>query len=91
MGNEKNHGGLNMFKYNGKHSDDYISTGQMHLDVRTIKIDISEGEILTLMNEIPKVYSIDSENYRFANFLYGFIQKLQKGWEQGEIKEIEKK
>jgi hypothetical protein len=82
MGNEKYHGGLNMFKHKGKHSDDYISTGQMHLDVKTIEIDISEGEILNLINQIPKVYSLEDEEYQKAISLIKLVSKLSEAWRE---------
>jgi Ca2+-binding EF-hand superfamily protein len=76
MGNEKYHGGLNMFK---SIETDIITHKQLS-NIKTIEIDISEAEILKLINQIPKVYSLEDEEYHKAISLIKLVSKLSESW-----------
>jgi hypothetical protein len=75
MGKDKYHG-LNMLK---NRDSNFISYGQ-HENIKTIEIDVSEGEILDLINHIPKVYSLEDESYNKAILLIKLVSKLNEAW-----------
>lgn len=54
---------------------------------RVLKIEISEGEILSLINIIHSVYDLDSKEYELFKELRSLSLKLEEGWEKGCVRE----
>lgn len=80
MARDGYHGKLNMFS---KVDEEEQAIYRTYRSVRKIEIEITESEIIALINAIPKVELFNSPEYSSASSLLDLIQKLREAWNVG--------
>ena len=85
MGKDKHHGNLKMFDY--FLPDEQKNHNESFYNKRKITLEITEREIVTLINSIPKVPFFESDEFNTAKSLIHLIDKLQDAWVKGYVPE----
>ena len=79
MSRDPHHGKLRM----PRASEEEEAFYQTAYNYREVEIKITEREIISLINSIPRVEQFSSSDYDTATHLLDLIQKLRDGWHNG--------
>jgi len=61
-------------------NDEEPAVYQISEKKKTLQVEISESDIITLINSIPTVYSFKTKEFETAENLLDLIQRLRQEW-----------